>query len=336
MSSTLLRIAAVTALVGGLAGSAAAAGCHDYSDCLQPAGPNTEQELTEFGGCYTRACARADGSTCTLPNPPPHPLPAPDPACACVYDVMPPDSACTGEPCGVCMADGSCASDCPPTPDNCPGVSGGDQDDLDGDGMGDVCDPNDLSHVGMTLKSFSISASTRLKPANTPRPNGKVRIKGSFDDPQWGPPPSQIVVVIAAAHPTHPFDQRWLLPCKTAGYTTCELRGATTSQPWIRAKLKIKYRYGRTVVDYDVDARYLTLATAPTLAAVPNVGPEKYLPSFAIVSRASSAFPITSYLTAPSPATGIDRIVEKIGYQNPRCSTRLLRDGGGAISRFSC
>ena len=104
---------------------------------------------------------------------------------ACPVDVLEPDgTACdSGDVCGIpdmCVS-GVCAASSPDgdgdtvcdASDNCPGAPNTDQDDLDGDTLGDVCDPDDgpLNPIKIRFK---------LNTTPNPRDNSLLTTKGDF------------------------------------------------------------------------------------------------------------------------------------------------------------
>jgi len=117
------------------------------------------------GQCQTGTCLEPSGTCQLVPN---------GTGCAATPDVCTIPDTCQA---GVCTDGGGgdadlddlCSAD-----DNCPADANTDQDDVDEDGAGDVCDANDAM-LNVTRARIGRNKSTLVS-----KPNGRIKVNGDF------------------------------------------------------------------------------------------------------------------------------------------------------------
>jgi hypothetical protein len=177
-------------------------------------------EECDGGQCCTADCLFApNGTECGNP-----------PACGG-------PSTCQSGTCtpgaGALDTDGDGVIDCL---DNCPSVANTDQADLDGDGLGDRCDPNDCD----PQHPFCLNVTKLvMKGASNPaRPGGLASIKGDFiaQAPDVFDPSAGLIVRVKDGLETD-YDMTAFTCLNTPGGTRCDEAPSKTSP-----KLKIRMK----------------------------------------------------------------------------------------------
>ncbi|MCC6766295.1 MAG: hypothetical protein IT293_16670 [Deltaproteobacteria bacterium] len=240
--------------------------------------PGTAPDCSPFADqCNAGVCAEPGGCQASpLPN-----------GTGCVAT---PDTCSIPDTCqiGVCTdggggdvdVDGICATD-----DNCPVVPNPDQADIDGDDLGNVCDPDDGP---MNATSVDLKRSN-----NVGRPNGGVGLKGDviLDPSQSLLTSPKITFTVTDSKTPTPFSvsQTWTVS------TECAVKGTRISCSTADKKFKARFKpFPKTPDVYRFSARFRKLATATDLVFE---GPVTVVLTFGPPPPASGQFDLTSVIS---------------------------------------
>ena len=158
---------------------------------------------------------------------------------------------CTDGGGGDVDGDGVCGAD-----DNCPTVANADQADVDHDGIGNVCDPND--------GPMNITAVDLKRSNNVGRPNGGVGIKGDaiFDPASLLLTTPKVTFTVTDSRTPTPFSvsQTWTVSSE------CKIKGTRITCSTADKKFKTTFKpFPKAPNVYRFAARFRKLATATDL-----------------------------------------------------------------------